>query len=110
MKELTYEQARVLCRVPGMPMEYSETQVSDFDYGIWQKKTTGTYEHLSKDPVVYRLTPGAPLTPEQAAICLAMGVEIEERIKNYEWRRQSRCLLVFRDSIYTYRVPPEVKP
>ncbi len=70
MSELTYEQAAVLCRVEGMPIEYRlpTGKVWRKDSGVGPDNNTLEYHH--------RLTPGAELTPKQADICRGMGIAV----------------------------------
>ena len=69
MSELTYEQASVLTRVEGMPIENDSTD-------DWLPVKCGP-DHDVCYTGGHRLTPGAHLTLEQAVICWAMGVAIE---------------------------------
>ncbi len=105
MSELTYAQASVLCRVEGMPIE----QLGP--YGDWCE----VFTHWSKRAIYpdhkYRLTPSASLTPDQAAICLAMGVAVEVHYGNGGKWRPCRigdcCPSVHGHSTTSLRVPPE---
>lgn len=98
-RTLTYEQAAVLCRVPGMPYEAR----SNVTYK-WQRGTHLNVLYPYRD---YRLTPGAPLEPEQAAICLAMGVKVDVKIYGV-WRRLRTVGMMVRfQRSEGFRVPPE---
>ena len=68
MSDLDYTQAAVLCRVPGMPFQEKYC-------GSWHGRQ-GDSPYYVREHDTHRLTPEASLTPEQAAICLAMGVKL----------------------------------
>jgi len=103
--ELTYEQASVLCRVPGMP--YQSACSDDENWTDWIGDPDDTPENNDRN----RLTPSASLTPDQAAICLAMGVAVEVHYGNGGKWRPCRigdcCPSVHGHSTTSLRVPPE---
>ncbi len=106
MSKLTYAQASVLCRVEGMPYEVV------LNRGI---KSLRGHPRQPVDYLLgedhYRLTPLAPLTANQAAICLAMGVAVEVHYGNGGKWRPCRigdcCPSVHGHSTTSLRVPPE---
>ena len=119
MTELTYKQAAVLCRVPDMPIQ--GVAIHGHGQALWWTVKTGPDEVVSKDQHS-RLTPGAPLNPEQAAICLAMGVEVEAMTmfgtragnRKLQWRPMDTAYGYYvttnPNSKKKYRVPPEEPP
>ncbi len=105
--ELTYEQASVLCRVEGLPFQ---RRLYAGHPQEWQSNFAGTAKY---DPDVWshRLIPLAPLTANQAAICLSMGVAVEVHYGNGgNWlpcRIGDCCPSVHGYSTTSLRVPPE---
>ena len=113
MSELTYKQAAVLCRVEGMPMQMASIG-ADSKF-VWLDITPGPSHNsvfLKRErDVAYRLTPGAPLTPDQAAICLAMGVEVMRGIGLATsigacTRIRSLMQMCYGDQVVYYVLPP----
>lgn len=94
MTNLTYKQAYALCNADGMPIEVVRPE---YDGGL----------------DTYRLTPSAPLTPDQAGMCLARGVTIQAQSNNDEHGEVWIALTSLDDFtenyerlIDKYRVPP----
>jgi len=93
---LSYEAAAVLCRVEGMPID--ETRTSPPDGSTQTFTRIGGCQMLVDHRDSHRLTPLAPLTDKQAAICIAMGCQVEE------WYDAGDGYL------HWYRIDPSVDP
>ncbi len=80
MNMLAYEQAAVLCRVPGMPIEIVFPDGTEIKGRKIPDGSVADVQDIGPRYVCFglprRLKPGAPLGLMQAMVCVAIGVEV----------------------------------
>ena len=112
-EELSCEAARVLCRVPEIPIQNQTRRRLGWSEGLPNVYCDESIDDLN---YTYRLKPSAPLTPQQAAIVLAMGCKVEMYIEamfdletqesSYDWYQITKPETMSCE-VKKYRVPPE---
>lgn len=96
----THTQATVLCRVDGMPIQ--KQNGSSWDDWVRNANNLAVAEMMGG--AQYRLTPGATLAVDLAAICMGMGAGVEAYLDDV-WEEAEFSDL---DGDGAYRVPEEV--
>lgn len=97
---LTFVQSAVICRVNDMPVEHKYAGRDWYEC----EGFPGMDVHYDDE---YRLKPGAPLTTQQAVVCLAMELVIQDKPRDH-WHNTNGTLICYTDC--KYRVIPLPPP